>query len=395
MATTTPDSNTDNISSTRLARFEQAMETLYGSFKDIKDPAQWTPPQKSGGHRGRYLWTDAFGVINFITLHQERSKATPADSNTDTSDKYLVLARRLVETVHDVLGRTRDGRSRLPGATDENPLGGGLRIGKVEESGPDGDGQYHHYLTIWMFALNRLSLATGDPTYNRQAVALAKAIHPRFFVNRQSTRPRMVWKMSMDLSTPLVPSEGNLDPIDGYVIFRLLQASARETDEGKVLDEEIGDYKRVMERKGEHFVSSDPLDLGMTLWTAHWFSEKEGWATRLAGRCFEQIYELFEMDRYLERNIKYRLAFREFGTCLGIGCHSEQTTEKERSVDLKSYADAILQCWEPYITLSISKEDAKLTADDLRPITRVMYASALIPGAFRMGYLGSEPRTIP
>jgi hypothetical protein len=56
-----------------------------------------------------------------------------------------------------------------------------------------------------------------------------------------------------------------------------------------VLAEEIADYKRVMERKGQHFVSSDPLDLGMTLWTAHWFSEKEDWASRLAGRCFEQI----------------------------------------------------------------------------------------------------------
>jgi hypothetical protein len=98
----------------------------------------------------------------------------------------------------------------------------------------------------------------------------------------------MVWKMSMDLSIALVPSEGNLDPIDGYVVYRLLQASAMETD-GRVLDEEIADYKRVMERKGEHFVSSDPLDLGMTLWTSHWFSEKENWATRLAGRCFEQI----------------------------------------------------------------------------------------------------------
>jgi hypothetical protein len=298
MATaTTPQTDGDTTLSTRLARFEQAMETLYGSFETITDPEHWTPPPKSGGHRGRYLWTDAFGVINFLTLHQERSKATPAgggggggEDGTNISDKYLILARRLVETVHDVLGRTRDGRSRLPGATDENPLGGGLRIGKIEESGPDGDGQYHHYLTIWMFALNRLSLTTGDPTFNRQAVALARAIHPRFFVNRQSTRPRMVWKMAMDLSTALVPSEGNLDPIDGYVIFRLLQASARETNDGvKVLDEEIGDYKRVMERKGEHFVSSDPLDLGMTLWTAHWFSEKEGWATRLAGRCFEQI----------------------------------------------------------------------------------------------------------
>lgn len=234
------------------------------------------------------------------TMTPTATAAGENNNNNNTADKYLVLARRLVETVHDVLGRTRDGKARLPGASDETPLAGGLRIGKLDELGMDGDGQYHHYLTIWMFALNRLSLATGDPTYNSQAITLAKAIHPRFFVNRQSTRPRMVWKMSMDLSIALVSSEGNLDPIDGYVVYRLLQASAMQMNkhptgpEGggqgqAVLDEEIADYKRVMERKGEHFVSADPLDLGMTLWTCHWFSDREKWAARLAERCFQQI----------------------------------------------------------------------------------------------------------
>lgn len=87
--------------------------------------------------------------------------------------------------------------------------------------------------------------------------------------------------------------------------------------------------------------------------------------------------DLFEINRYLDRNIKYRLAFREFGTCVGVKCHSEQTTEKERAVDLKIYADAIIDAWDPYMELTLS---ADLTPDDLRPITRVMYASALIPG---------------
>ncbi|KAJ9216240.1 hypothetical protein DTO166G4_2172 [Paecilomyces variotii] len=374
----------------RLHRFQQAMSSVYGDLSTITDPSNWTPPPKSGGHRGRYLWTDAFGVLNFLTLHQETNALAPTGSK---DDKYLILARRLVDTVHNILGRTRDGTARLPGATDQEPLRGGLRIGKMDERGPDGDGQYHHYLTIWMFALNRVSLASGDPQYNRLAVQLAEAIHPRFFINRKSTRPRMVWKMAMDLSIPLVSSEGNLDPIDGYVVFRLLQAAAMEMNEGKKLDEEIGDYKRVMERKGEHFVSSDPLDLGMTLWTAHWFADREEWATRLTGRCFEQIYELFEIDRYLERNIRYRLAFREFGTALGIRCQSERTADdKERTKDLTSYADAIVDVWDPYMDVSLSDG---FDEDDLRPITRVMYATALIPGAFRSGYLGPEPKTIP
>ncbi|KAJ6102204.1 hypothetical protein N7486_004631 [Penicillium sp. IBT 16267x] len=370
--------------SPRLDRFQQAMESVYGSFSLIEDPKSWTPPLKSGGHRGRYLWTDAFGVINLLTMHHEYCRAS---GENVYDDRYTQLARRLIETVHDVLGRTRDGLSRLPGATESNPLGGGLRIGKIDEHGSDGDGQYHHYLTVWMFALNRMAMASGDMEYNRQAVDLARAIHPKFFVDRTAAHPRMIWKMSMDLSTPLVSSEGNLDPIDGFVVFRILQATAAKAGDGDVLVEEIGDYKRVMERKGEHFVSSDPLDLGMTLWTAHWFSEKENWASNLSKRCYEQLYNLFEIDQYLARSIKFRLAFREFGTCMGSQCQSQQTTDKERAVDLKTWSDAIIAAWDPYMELSIHD---KSTPKDLRPITRVMYASALDAGGMIFPFPESE-----
>jgi hypothetical protein len=136
----------------------------------------------SQGHRGRYLWTDAFGVLNFITLSRETKQP-----------HFLVLAVILVESVHDILGRTRDLSARLPGASDQSPLSGGLRIGKEAAIGADGDGQYHHYLTMWMFALNRLSIATGEPSYNDRAVELAKAIHPAFVYQRDTPHPRMVW----------------------------------------------------------------------------------------------------------------------------------------------------------------------------------------------------------
>lgn len=262
------------------------MESLFGRFADIENPEAWTPPSMPGGHRGRYLWTDAFGVINLITMHKEISKC---DNHANGDNQYLILADRLIETVHDVLGRQRDGLSRLPGATDANPLGGGLRIGKTDDYGSDADGQYHHYLTVWMFALNRMAMATGDVKYNRHAVQLAKAIHPKFFIDRAAAEPRMIWKMNTELSKPMVKSEGNLDPIDGYVVFRLLQASAMAAGDGEILKEEIGDYKRTMDRKGEHYVSSDTLDLGMTLWTAHWFSRTEDWAADLINKCFEQM----------------------------------------------------------------------------------------------------------
>jgi len=261
------------MSTFSFSRFTNAMERIYGPFESISSDqvATWTPPPMTEGHKGRYLWTDGFAVVNFITLYKQTA---------DT--KYLTLASRLIRTVHDILGRTRDGSARLPGATDEWPLRGGLRIGKHHASGSDGDGQYHHYLTVWMFALNRMTIASKDKWYNDQAISLAEAIHPKFMIHRDSSRPRMFWKMSMDLSKPLVHSEGNLDPIDGYVIFKLLQRTAGTN----VLEREISEYKKILETKWRRYVSDDPLDLGMTLWTAHWFDKEEEWATILTQRAF-------------------------------------------------------------------------------------------------------------
>ena len=91
----------------------------------------------------------------------------------------------------------------------------------------------------------------------------------------------------------------------------------------------------------------------------------------------DPVDELLEIRRYLDRSMKYRLAFREFGTALGLRCMAEQEVEKERAVDLRAYSEQILNVWRPVMEASLS-EDA--TPEDLRPITRVMYAAALIPG---------------
>jgi hypothetical protein len=257
-----------------ITQFRNAMQSVYGPFESLTEEEilAWTPPPMAEGHRGRYLWTDAFAVINFITLSKECS---------DT--KYLGLAKRLIHTVHETLGRTRDGTARLPGATGEDPLKGGLRIGKHQATGSDADGQYHHYLTIWMFALCAMSIVSNEKWYNDRAISLAKAIHPHFMVNRDSSRPRMFWKMSVDLRTPSVETEGNTDPILGYVIFNLLQKTAGKS----VLAQEISEYKKILDARRQHCKLEDPLDLGMILWIAHWFNGVEEWATTLIEQAFD------------------------------------------------------------------------------------------------------------
>ncbi|EJD42157.1 hypothetical protein AURDEDRAFT_186147 [Auricularia subglabra TFB-10046 SS5] len=125
-----------------------------------------------------------------------------------------------------------------------------------------------------MFALDRLALAIGQRLYNDRAIELARTIHPRFVYDRHSVRPRMVWKMSVDLSRPLVPSEGNLDPIDGFVVFTLLQRA--NGDGSPVLSDEIADYSKIVRTRWEDYESDDPLDLGMMAWTVHWLAGRRG-----------------------------------------------------------------------------------------------------------------------
>lgn len=175
----------------------------------------------------------------------------------------------------------------------------------------------------------------------------------------------------MEMSKPLVYSQGNLDPLDGYMVFRKLQAVSGDPS---TLKDEIADYKRIIDLKGKHSVSTDTLDLGMTLWTAHWLVRKESYFADLTQQGIRQAHRLYE-GGYLDRPTSRRLAFREYGTCMGIGCVQEPD---EKLLALRS---GLIDTWEEY-------RDS--TPGDLRAISQVMRAAALIPGAFRAGYLGDE-----
>src|SRR5205823_2312671 len=108
------------------------------------------------------------------------------------------LAGGLVERVHQSLGKHRPDDSRsgwISGLPEEialaHPTRGGLRIGKtLPERGPDEafderlewdrDGQYFHYLTKWMHALDQVSRATKEPRYNLWARELAQVAYRAF-----------------------------------------------------------------------------------------------------------------------------------------------------------------------------------------------------------------------
>ena len=358
-----------------ITRFKQAMSRVYGPLDNLtpEQAKTWTAPASpgAGGHHGRYLWTDGFGVVDFITLYKET-----------TEPVYLELAKSLVRTVHDILGRTRDGVTRLPGATDERPLDGGLRIGKLDEGGMDGDGQYHHYLTVWMFALNRLAVASEERHYNDLAVQLAQSIQPYFVFKGGGRRARMVWKVSTDLRSVLVNSEGHLDGATGYAVYNLLQRTAAAFGQpGDVLKEQVEEYREVMNRGGGRGLSpsADTLDLGMGLWMAQLMREEE-WAVTLEAESMVVAREV--VGKLGGRPASRRLAFREFGFCMGVRCWPDADEV------VKEEARKLVLFWQEYA----ETRDPDYGDSDLRPISLVMYAAAMIPGGkspFRCGVIVS------
>jgi hypothetical protein len=180
----------------------------------------------------RYLWTDAFGLVLFVSLYRELGE-----------QRWLRQAEDLVDDVDRVLGRAR-----------------GIRIGEAH----DRDGQYFHYLAMWLFALARLGDLKRE--YRERGVALARDIHKAFVIPEQG----VIWKMREDLSGAYPGyGLGSMDAFDGYVSYRALDEQA--------LRQEIAEMRALMERDWRSLVIEQDLGLGMMLWLAHFFPD-EAWA---------------------------------------------------------------------------------------------------------------------
>ena len=308
------------------SRTERAIE-LMGGFAERTGITSERPQQ-------RYLWTDSFAVCNFLGL----SRAT-------RDERYERLALRLVDRVHHVLGRHRSDDPRTGWISglgeregEDHPTRGGLRIGKrLAERGPsdpfdeqlewDRDGQYFHYLTKWMHALDLVARSTREPRFSRWARELAERAHAAFtYVPPGGKRSRMYWKMSIDLSRPLVSSMGHHDPLDGFVTFVQLQTTAEAltaSPAGPRLDDEIADFASMME--GRDWTTADPLGLGGLLMDAYRVQQLMPRGAFREGELLERLLTaaLAGLSHYarqgeLRRPASTRLAFRELGLAIGL-----------------------------------------------------------------------------
>ena len=160
--------------------------------------------------------------------------------------------------------------------------------------------------------------------------------------------------------------------------FRLLQEThARQGGDAQVLDTEIGEYKRILETKWRGYASDDPLDSGMTLWTAHWFDGEEEWAMGLVSVARRDLEQPFD-EKFFERSTRYRLAFRESGTCLGIGCamHGAKWNETTQQVMQECESDGL-------VPKPSGPSAGRNSMKKFLPISLVMYASAVSPSGER------------
>jgi hypothetical protein len=362
----------------RDERTSQAVElmTEYTSRTGIGSP-HTTP---------RYLWTDAFAVCNLLGL-----------ARITGDERHHELALELVDEVHRQLGRHRGDDLRtgwLSGLSDAegelHPTRGGLRIGKPLRERTanepldsslewDRDGQYFHYLTKWMHALDQTTRATAEPKFNVWARELAVTAHHAFTYG-SPPRKRMAWKLSIDLSRPLVPSMGQHDPLDGFVTCTQLDATAAELgiDTGPALAEATSDFAAMLDREG--LATADPLGLGAQLVDACRLAQLDhpdhDLVAALLGAAFVGLrHYVTEPD--LQGPAHHRLAFRELGLAIGLAGLSmfdpEAIPELARYLPLR---DTIESFWLQPGHRRVS------TWIDHTDINQVMLATSLAPEGF-------------
>lgn len=242
----------------------------------VIDHLSWMRQEGIWPNGRRYLWTDAFGVVLLVSLYRATGE-----------ERWLAEAKQVVADVERVLGRKR-----------------GLRIGEAA----DRDGQYFHYLSMWMYALHRLGEV--DREYRERAVALVRQVHPAFVIPGTG----VWWKMEEDLSAPYPGfGLGALDAFQGYVVYRLLDPVR--------LEAEIAQMQEIVEESWRDVVITQDLGLGMMLWMTHFFPE-EPWARAQRERCLAILDQMWiDPPGYFSRQPGFphvKFAFTNYGLSVGL-----------------------------------------------------------------------------
>ena len=235
---------------------------------------------------------------------------------------------------------------------------------------------------------------TGEPKFRRWAIELAKTAYARF-----ASPSGLYWKMSVDLSHPVVASMGHHDPLDGLLTFLQLQEGSSEADQG-ALSVEIAALSELC--AGRNWETPDPLGIGGLLVDALRAARLiDAGAVCPAALVPELLLastrglEAFLQQRPFDQPAESRLAFREFG--LSIGLHAVQRLWIEQASPTRAASGAntraLLENLMRHAPLSADVErfwrEPSRSSSPIwsahRDINDVMLATSLEPG----GYLGT------
>jgi hypothetical protein len=356
--------------------------------------------------RRRYLWTDAFAVCNYLGL-----------ARVSGEQAYMERALQLVDQVHHTLGRHRDDDQRSGWISglgepegERHPTRGGLRIGKdLPERGPGApyderqewvrDGQYFHYLTKWMHALDQVTRSTKQPRFNAWAHELAHSAFEAFtyLPSPALGSHRMHWKMSIDLTRALVPSMGQHDPLDGYVSNLQLRATAAALSQqaaGPDLEDETLQYAAML-RQGE-LATTDPLGVGGLLIDAYRVQQLMQQGALPDAQLIERLLAaaLTGLRHYaqsgdLQLPSRHRLAFRELGLAIGLhavnrmhqvaghkSAYATTSTQLQALMQYLPLRDEIETIWRN------PEQQHAATWTEYQDINEVMLATSLMPDGF-------------
>jgi len=291
---------------------------------------------------------------------------------------------------------------------------GGLRIGKpLKERGADEiiderlewdrDGQYFHYLTKWMHALCRTAFLTRSHECAQWAGELAQTAFKAFA--RGSGSGKIVgvfWKMSTDLSRPLVPAVGLHDALDGFIAFREVQHAIVKISGVDAAVSGLSDATEALFALCEYgqWATGDPLGVGGLLFDACRLCQLLGRENHRELRLLEDVMQgsgdglaIMLKTGYLKRPAWQRLAFRELGLAIGLRAVPIIANEFQnkrnafgsrasvlRSIDLllpyERLSDEIIDFWLPFAE---NPDESWKTHQD---INEVMLATAIAPSTF-------------
>jgi hypothetical protein len=206
----------------------------------------------------------------------------------------------------------------------------------------------------------------------------------------------MYWKMSIDLTRPLVPSMGQHDPLEGLVTCMQLRAHRSPTAPGPDLDREIADFAAIA-GPGD-WRTDDPLGLGGLLTDAHRV-EQVARGSGADGALLAAILDpvpsgivAWLRHRPLDRRAEERLAFRELGLSIGLHAVECMHASLERhpgpldepgvraSLEASSRYTPLIDAIESYWSDDRHRKGARWQAHV--DINEVMLATSLAPTGF-------------